>query len=71
MVAMNRKYRNSNIDIRILVIDMSTSALKCLTSITQDLEFAWLLSVAIVPQTFYDLIHCFSGRLVVVEQVAG
>lgn len=70
VIPMNAEHRNGNIDIRILIIDMTPRALKLQTRIAQHLNLARLLSVAVLPQRLHHLIHGLPARLVIVEQVA-
>lgn len=70
VVPMNRKHRDRDVDIRVLIINMRKRALKDRGRVGQELEGTGLHAEAVAAQGAHDLVERLAGGFVVVEEVA-
>ena len=70
MVAMDRENRNSHIDVEIFVIHMVECPLEVFTGVTEHFQLTGLIAQTVHPDRAHYLVHGFSGRLVLVKEIA-
>ena len=70
MIAVDREDWNGHVDIWVLVVDVIECTGKLLAGITEHLQLARFLAIAVHAQASHDLIHGLAGWLVLMEEIA-
>lgn len=68
---MDRKHRDRDIDMLVLVVGMVECSLEILTRITQHLQLTRLVPKAIHPQASHNLIQALPARHVLMEEISA
>jgi hypothetical protein len=71
MVAMDGEYRQANIEVRVLIVDMPKFVLEVDSLITDNLELDWTVIEAVSSQNFYGPHKGGTRRLIFMEQITS
>ena len=70
VVSVDRKHRDGDVDVGVLVVDVREGTLEDFGGVTEKLELAGLHAETVLSERAHDLVHGLARWLVIVEQVA-
>jgi hypothetical protein len=69
VIAVDREDRYGNVDVGVFVVYMGEGAFEYFVGVAEKLELARSVTKTVLAERSHDLVHGFSGWLVVVEEV--